>query len=211
MSSTTLQHYTAACADTYRLLSACYYEPNKEMFADEDVFAQLFASLNRCLPGKAYLAQDLDAAMAGASQDELLIEYARLFVGPQELLAHPYGSVYLDGAKILMGDSTMDVIQRYREADFAINPDLKEVPDHIAFELEFLYLLCHNEAVAEAEQRCDDAADWSKRRERFLQDHIGRWITFFCDKVRASGTNTYYSLLAELTQSFVLSQSQKTG
>ena len=209
MTSTTLQRYTAACADTYRLLSACFYEPDKQMFAEEDFFSQLYTALRLTLPHKADLAQELDAAMAECPQQELLIEYAALFVGPQELLAHPYGSVYLDGPKILMGNSTLDVITRYREADFVINPDLKEVPDHIAIELEFLYLLCYNEAIAEAEGRHQDADNWRHQRERFIKDHIGRWFTLFCDKIRVGSDNSYYNLLAQLTECFILYQVQK--
>ncbi|MBM2831889.1 MAG: torD6, partial [Dehalococcoidia bacterium] len=38
-----------------------------------------------------------------------------LFVGPYRLLAPPYWSAYLEDARVVMGDSTMDVKNRYRE------------------------------------------------------------------------------------------------
>lgn len=211
MTAVTFVDKIAATADVFRLLSACFYEPDKQLFDEEDFFAQLYTGLRRCLPHKASLAQELAAAMASNSQQDLLIEYARLFVGPQELLAHPYGSVYLDGPKILMGNSTMNVIERYREADFQIATDLHEMPDHIAVELEFLYLLCYNEAQAESEQRHQDAYEWRDMGENFLNQHLGRWTTFFCDKIRAGTDMAYFRVLAKLTESFILSQAQKAG
>jgi TorA maturation chaperone TorD len=194
---------TAASADAFRLLSACYYEPDKKMLFEEDLFGQLRSALELCLPDSADLADAMAAGLQEAPQQDLLIDYAKLFVGPDVLLAHPYGSVYLDGPKILMGDSTIDVIARYQDADFAISPEFKEMPDHIAVELEFLYLLCFNEALAQTEERTDDQLDWKQCRQSFIKSHIGRWIDDFCDKLRNNTQFDYYRHLADLTRRFI--------
>lgn len=206
MTVTSLMDKTAATADAYRLLSACYYEPDINMLLEEGLFTQLRDALELCLPDSADLADNLATSLQNAPQQELLIDYAKLFVGPDVLLAHPYGSVYLDGSKVLMGDSTMDVIARYQDADFAISPDFKEVPDHIAVELEFLYLLCFNEALAQTEERTDDQHEWNQRRQSFIKSHISRWIDDFCDKLRNNTQFDYYRHLADLTQRFISAQ-----
>jgi len=200
---TSLMDKIAATADANRLLSACFYEPEKNMLLEEGLFVQLREALELCLPDSADLADAMATSLQNAPQQELLIDYAKLFVGPDVLLAHPYGSVYLDGPKILMGDSTMDVIARYQDVDFAISAEFKEMPDHIAVELEFLYLLCFNEALAQTEERTDDQLDWKQRRQSFIKSHIGRWIDDFCDKLRNNTQFDYYRHLADLTQRFI--------
>lgn len=209
MTATDLMDKTAATADVFRLLSACYYEPDKKMFLEENLFGQLRAALELCLPDSVHLADAMAVALEAAPDLDILVDFAKLFIGPDELLAHPYGSVYLDGPKILMGDSTMDVIVRYRDAEFAITADFKEVPDHIAVELEFLYLLCYNESLAIAEQRTEDQAEWQQRRQVFINDHIGRWIDTFCGKLSKNTQFDYYRHLADLTQRFI--NAQKTA
>ena len=203
MSTNLIAQDTAASADAFRLLSACYYEPDQKMLLEEDLFGQLRAALELCLPDSADLADAMATSLQDTPQQDLLIDYAKLFVGPDVLLAHPYGSVYLDGPKILMGDSTIDVIARYQDADFAISPEFKEMPDHIAVELEFLYLLCFNEALAQTEERNDDQQDWNQRRLAFIHDHIGRWIDDFCDKLSNNTQFDYYRHLADLTRRFI--------
>lgn len=205
MSSQTLTK-TAAASDIYRLLSACYYEPDKKMFLEENLFGQLYSALRLGLPHKAEVAEFLGSQFEDCDQEDLLVEYARLFVGPQELLAHPYGSVYLDGPKIIMGDSTLNAIEHYRNADFAVAAELHEMPDHIAIELEFLYLLSHNESHAEFNNQSQDAEMWRNRRLLFLKQHIGRWISFFSDKVRLNTSVPYYKTLADLTEQVILDQ-----
>ncbi|MBW1770891.1 MAG: molecular chaperone TorD family protein [Deltaproteobacteria bacterium] len=96
----------------------------------------------------------------GNEIDDLCVDFARLFVGPYALLAPPYGSVYLDGERKVMGDSTMDVCMRYAEVGLQLADHFKEVPDHIAAELEFIYFLILKEAEAISRPRgakCRDA------------------------------------------------------
>lgn len=209
MSTPSTAEKIAARADIFRLLSACYYEPDKTMFAEENVFDQLHSALTQYLPEEVHQVDALSRAMQAAEQEDLLVDYARLFVGPNELLAHPYGSVYLDGPKILMGDSTMDVIARYQDADFAISADFKEMPDHIAAELEFLYLLSYNESLAEIEGRAEDSAHWCRQYKNFMADHIGRWIDPFSTNVRDHAEMDYYKILAKLTRTLILNQTTR--
>lgn len=197
---------SAATADVFRLLSACYYEPEKNMLIEEDLFGQLRAALELCLPDQSELADNLAENLKAAPDQDLLVDYSKLFVGPDTLLAPPYGSVYLDGQRILMGDSTMDVISRYHDADFDVSDEFKNAPDHITVELEFLYLLAYNESLALVEKRPEDHTHWQQRRQSFINDHIGRWAEKFCDNVRENTKFDYYRILADLTEKFICSQ-----
>lgn len=171
-----------------RLLAASYYQPD-EMFREERVFPRLAERAAAIDADLAQTAAAVAEAFAGENPDELLLDYSRLFLGPFDILAKPYGSVWLEGDKVLMGDSTMAVKELYRAGGFELADDFNEVPDHIAVELEFLYLLIYQDHV--------------DLRQRFLQDHLGRWIEPFTAAMEQGARTDFYRLLAELTRKFV--------
>lgn len=191
-----------AGADIYRLLSACYYQP-EDAFLQENVFGQMASALALTLPQEESQADKLATAFNHAGVDNLLLDYTRLFLGPFGILAKPYGSIYLDGEKQVMGDSTMRALSLYREGGFDLDESFREAPDHVAVELEFLYLLTHR--IGEARLSGDQAetARLTGLKRQFLGEHLGRWIGNFADKVRAGAETDYFRELAELTQRFV--------
>ena len=134
---------------------------------------------------------------------ELKIDHARLFVGPFQLLAPPYGSVYLNGkSRTVMADSTVDAQARYSEAGLS-TARFKDAPDHIVFELEFMYYLIFKEIEAVANS--DPVAAWGavEEQKRFLQDHLSAWIAPFADAVSKNASTSFYRDLALATRAFV--------
>ena len=84
----------AAARETFcRLLAACYYEIGPE-FAEERVFQALRDAASRIDSELAAHACRLAEAFAGAGTESLLVDYTRLFLGPTDALARPYGSVW---------------------------------------------------------------------------------------------------------------------
>ena len=79
----------------YRLLAECYRYPSIELCNQ----LEFLAKETQCLePGLGIRGKELknsfDALESGLAQ--LGIAFSKLFVGPFELIAAPYGSVYLD-------------------------------------------------------------------------------------------------------------------
>ena len=185
-----------------RLLSACYYQPGPE-FAEEKVFDSMLDAAARLHPQLAAYAQRLGEDYAAEGHDSLLLDYTRLFLGPNHIIAKPYGSIWLEGGNTVMGESTMAVQELYGEGGFDMSGDFREVPDHIAVELEFLYLLIYREN--EAHRNGDTEALQAKAalRKRFLDEHLGRWVGPFTAAVRAGAQSSYYRHLAELTGRFI--------
>lgn len=192
-----------------RLLAACYYEPSAE-FIEERVFAAMAAAAARLDPQLASLAERLDAAFTATPLDDLLLDHTRLFLGPNELLAAPYGSVWLSGEKALMQESTMAVLELYREGGFDLDEAFRELPDHVAAELEFLYLLIFRENRA---RQAGDAAALGSAvalRRRFLGEHLGVWIDKFAAAMSAGAGTEFYRLLSDLTVRFVAMEAART-
>lgn len=191
--------------DLCRFLAACFYQPGPE-FAEEKLFDSMLAAATRIHPELAAQVRRLGEAFAAEGTEHLLIDYTRLFLGPTHTLARPYGSVWLEGENVVMGESTMAVQALYREGGFDIGAEFREPPDHIASELEFLYLLMFRENEAQREGKPDALEATTALRKRFLDEHLGRWAGPFLAAVKAGAETDFYRQLAELTQRFVLMQ-----
>ncbi len=188
--------------DLCRYLAACYYQPGPE-FAEEKVFDSMLDAANRIHPDLAAHACRLSEEFSAEGSDSLLLDYTRLFLGPAHIIAKPYGSVWLDGEETLMQDSTMAVQALYEEGGFEIDEDFRELPDHIAAELEFLYLLIYRENEARRNDDPEALTAMAGLRKRFLDAHLGSWVGPFTAAVRAGAQNGFYRELAELTRRFV--------
>jgi TorA maturation chaperone TorD len=189
--------------DCYRFLSACFYQPQKEAFIQEEFFKNLAALLRQVSPDAAARVSVMEKAFLKYSEEDLLVAYAKLFVGPNELLAPPYGSIYLDGEKKLMGDSTMEVIKMYKEQGLSMDSEFRNLPDHITVELEFMYYLIFKEAEALEKSEFDKTLNLIKVQELFLDKFLKRWVKPFCDKIKQGADNEFYSSLADCLFVFV--------
>lgn len=193
---------TTAREDLCRFLAVCYYEPGPE-FAEERLFDSMREAAACLDPGLEASAQRVGEAFAALDLESLLVDYTRLFLGPVAAPARPYGALWLGQDQVLMQDSTMDVLALYREGGFDLAENFREAPDHIAAELEFLYLLLFRERVAGGEGDSVALARAERLRHRLLGEHLGRWAGPFTRAMRAGAHTAFYRELADLTAGFV--------
>lgn len=190
-----------------RFLAGCYYEPGPE-FAEERLFESILDAALRIGPELGERAARLQEAFASAVLQDLLIDYTRLFLGAPQALAGPYASAWLSGEPELMQDSVMALQELYEDGGFTIDPDFRDLPDHVAVELEFLYLLSYqlNQAAAAGDDATVQAFD--ALRTQFLAGHLGRWLGPFVRAVREHAGSDFYRELAGLTECFVQLEAQ---
>jgi putative dimethyl sulfoxide reductase chaperone len=200
----------AARATLCRLLAACYYEPAAE-FAEERVFEAIVEAASEIDPELAHHAQRVAAAFAADDLERLLVDYTQLFLGAPQANALPYGSVWLPGDRGLMTDQTMTVLALYREGGFDIDDGFRELPDHIAAELEFLYLLLFRESAARRDGRHQEAIAAANLRQRFVRDHLAAWVGPFTAAMWAGAASLFYRELALLTDRFVRQEAAMPG
>ncbi len=110
----------------------------------------------------------------------------------------PYESVYMDGGHVY-GPSTDLVGRTYDE--FSLGRQDNEPPDHLALELDFMRFLCEEEA--EAWQSGEVPQYWLLAEQRFLGEHLGRWASAFCGKVREWCRTGFYSGVVDITESWI--------
>lgn len=188
--------------DLCRFLAACYYEPGPEL-GEERLFESMRKAAGRVDPALGASACRLGEAFVALDLDSLLLDYTRLFLGPVGAPARPYGSLWLGTDQVLMQDSTMDVLTLYHDGGFDLAEDFRDAPDHVAAELEFLYLLLFRERGARRDRDAAALAEVERLRRRLLDEHLGRWVRPFTRALRAGAQTAYYGELADLTASFV--------
>jgi len=190
--------------DCYRFLSACFCQPQKNVFQEEKVLQNLTKSLHKICPEAALFSASMEESILKYGNEELLVEYSRLFIGPFGVIAPPYGSVYLDGEQRVMGDSTMEVIRRYRNEGLSGSADVRELPDHVAVELEFMSYLVFKEihALETTDLRAADEA--VEKQESFSGEFLRRWIPPFCERIKENTENGFYSALAQCASTFIV-------
>ena len=188
--------------DCYRFLAACFYVPQKGLLVQENLLGNLTMSLEKVCPGAAPFSRKMIDALTKYSNEDLSVEHAKLFVGPFELKAPPYGSVYLDKEKRIMGDSTMEVIKAYQKHGLSIDDEFKELPDHISAELEFMYYLIHKEVEALRNTDKKRALKWIEPQEAFFNTFLRLWVPAFCAKIQEGTDNEFYRALADCVLTF---------
>lgn len=194
--------------DLCRFIAACYYEPDAA-FAEEKVFEAMAAAAQRLDSQLAAGARRLGESFNAQDLQTLLIDYTRLFLGPPSPLAAPYGSIWLSGEGTVMQESTVALEGLYGEAGFELDEAAGDLPDHVAVELEFLYLLTFK--GNEARRLGDEVASagWDQLHDLFLRGHLGAWIAPFAQAVRANAETAFYRELADLTVRFVQMEVQR--
>ncbi len=191
-------------SESYRLLAACFYPPDDIWLNQENFFEDIASALTSICPNATNFPLQMKKSAVQYDVKDLSVEYARLFVGPYELLAPPYGSVYLDQGKRVMGDSTIAITKMYREYGLNIADDFKELPDHIAVELEFMYYLIYKEIEALQQDEHKERQSFLEAQKRFMASFLGKFAYLFCGKIKEGTSNKFYQALADCVSVFVI-------
>lgn len=188
--------------DLCRLTAACYYEPDPA-FEEAGLFDSLLAAARLVDDELVQRVQAMADSFRTTPANTLLLDYTRLFLGPMDILAKPYGSVWLTADKTLMGETSMAVLAMYEEGGLELDEEFRELPDHIAAELEFLYLLIFRESEAQRLGDKEEQNTVATLKQRFLQQHLGQWVRPFTAAMRANAQTPFYRNLSALTERLV--------
>lgn len=197
-------------ADCYRWLSACFYPPDQRRLLADRIGLELAERLRDLYPRAtvaAHAAALLHHELGARDELDLRVDHAALFVGPFALKAAPYGSVYLERDRLLMGATTLAAAAAYAAAGLEVT--LHEPPDHIAVELEFMHYLAT--LAAQAAERGDDdaAARVTDQQSRFLHEHLAAWTPAFCAAIQRGADTGFYRALAHCLRAFLEAETRE--
>jgi TorA maturation chaperone TorD len=185
----------------FRLLSDCFLLPDPEL--PEKLENLEFSMENVCKPALGFVQKMRQEFKTNADLEAFKVDFSKLFVGPYEMSAAPYGSVYLEGERKMMGDSTLDARNRYRETGLDTAKSFQDAPDHITAELEFMYYLIFKEIEAFSNSDTEAAIDFIQKQKSFLKDHLMAWVPEFVGNIIENAENPFYPNLANATQVFL--------
>ena len=160
MDSFTANYRSAA----YWLLSQCYLPPDDRLL-------------------DALKESDIDGLCTTdcSPLEDLQRDYAQLFLGPFTVPAPPYGSVYLEINRQVCGETTSEMMARYREEGLKVT--LQEPADHVAIELEYMYVLVLKEMDATAAGDDGNVIRYLDKQRDFLETHLGVWVPMLTQRI----------------------------
>jgi len=131
-------------------------------------------------------------------------QFIRLFqVSLDSPVCHPYESFYLDPERHSIGWIALDLAQEYAAEGLALSPTFRDMPDHVAVEMEFMAFLCGREAMAWEQGETERARQILGRERAFLEAHLGRWLPRFAQWVMAADAGGFYATVLEAAEAFV--------
>jgi TorA maturation chaperone TorD len=110
-------------------------------------------------------------------------EYTRLFIGPHELLAPPWESVYVDKVRSLFTKSTLLVRSLYQSQGYRPQAYPLVADDHLALEVGFLSCLARNAHSAFERSDCENVKGLLLASRDFLENHLMAWLPLYQERL----------------------------
>jgi TorA maturation chaperone TorD len=191
----------------YHLFGAALLYPDAERFGSFPAMAETLGQGTRSFSRFAFWNRwdRFLATLRGLSHHEqasLEAEYIRTFTGASD--AQPclaYESAYLGPAT--RGWVIAQIDREYAAAGFSLTPEFQEPPDHASVELEFMSLLCGEEALIWKQKALDLALRQLELEASFLKGHLCRWFPLFSRQVAQANRGGFYSLAMDAAQAFI--------
>jgi TorA maturation chaperone TorD len=110
-----------------------------------------------------------------------------------------------------------DIAGFYQAFGFRSGGSVRERPDHLSAELEFMYLLALKEAYAVENSLTEQAEICADAQRKFLQDHLAAWIGPFRrslerstgERLGEAGMQSPYLKLSRLAEAFITSEAER--
>jgi len=189
-------------AQIYYFLSHAFLYPQENWLGDWSVLEQI---LQRLDPSVEW---DLSLTPIEMTLDTLQTQHREVFGLTGSL---SYETEFGLPHEFRQSQELADIAGFYHAFGFRTGAAVRERPDHLATELEFMYLLALKEAYAAENALVDEAEICIDAQRKFLEDHLARWIGPFCRSLERStderlgedGLRSPYVKLAHLAEAFI--------
>jgi putative dimethyl sulfoxide reductase chaperone len=115
----------------------------------------------------------------------------------------PYESVYTGTKEAPALHASMAVQQAYAEAGVGLPKEVRDQPDFIGLEIDFMRYLTEKESEAWTQGNQADALLALRREQSFLQEHMLPWIPQFSDVMFQQAALDFYRGIGRMTKGFV--------
>ena len=136
--------------------------------------------------------ESVRGGLSDAALDDIRVDYTRLMIGPERVLAPPWESVYFSDERLIFSERTSQVRGWYEHFGVAVEKRQQEPDDHIGLELAFITHLAR--AALMALERSDAAVfeNLIAAQREFLAQHLLTWVGDWCGLVSMHTHTDYY-------------------
>lgn len=154
---------------------------------------------------KEYLSK-YDVVNNVEDYEDLHWDYTRMFIGPFELPAPPWESVYVRKDGLLFQENTINVRILYEQLGYEILHKNLEAEDHVGLELDFMFHL--NELCIENIKKNNFRTQSNlnylmEQQHKFLENHLMAFIPNFSQKVIDNANTKFFSGMSKLLRSYL--------
>ncbi len=144
---------------------------------------------------------------------ELAVERTRLVRGlkPGYGPPPPYESIYMSPDEQPELRATVAVVQAYADGGAAVPPEVRDQPDFIGFELDFMRHLADKEARAWQAGDREAALGTLQQELAFLRQHVNAWVPIYCNRMVEDAQLDFFRGIALMTAAHVLDDAQKVA
>jgi TorA maturation chaperone TorD len=131
-------------------------------------------------------------------------EYTRLFMGPENMEAPPWESIYTANHRSLFQENTLAVRNTYRAQGFLPAEYPRVADDHIALEFAFMAQLAERAKAAYGDGAAAEAIEALSASQQFLKNHLLLWISEYATRLSADKGSDFYPIMARMAAEFLL-------
>lgn len=148
--------------------------------------------------GSSQVIREIDENKNNNDYKNLILdEHQRLFVGPDEILAPLWESVYKTKDRLLFGEIELEVRKFYNSAGLDIKGN--EPADYLPLELSFMSRLCN---VYE-EYNLENINKNLIKQYDFLKEHLLSWISLWIEDVNKNTEIQFWVGFAQMTKGWL--------
>ena len=136
-------------------------------------------------------------------------DFNALFIGPHNLKAVPWASVYLTEEQLVMTEPTLAIRDFYRRYGVEIHTGEHEPDDHIGLQLAFIAHLLGN--ILDAVEQDQPYETWLTAIQAFLTHHVLTWSGRFLDVMEEAAATDFNKGLAQLTRTTLEQLAELSG
>lgn len=195
---TQAERTAASRSRIYQLLAMAFSFPDAEFFESvrDGTLAAALRESCAVLPYDLLSAIEPLGTVEGAPQ-EFESEYIRLFdVGAGGPPCPLYGGTYGGDRMKAMEDA----VRFYNYFHLHLSQEMRELPDHITTQLEFLHYLTFREA--EARQQGTDPSSLLRAERDFLARNLCKWVPKLQARLAKQQTNPFFVALVDFAATF---------
>ncbi|MCP4981708.1 MAG: hypothetical protein GY935_14585 [Gammaproteobacteria bacterium] len=176
----------------YKLLSLGFGFPGEVLQEGQEELWQL--------ADKLYPDMCLSIKPTDLLSQEVQSWYINVIDGHSKAMScQPYESAWV---KTDRATRQLEVKKFYRFFGLDLSKAVRELPDHIAHELEFMHYLAHQALLAgtmPTGDGTDRRAQYVHAQKDFLEQHLSKWVPSFCNALKRQAGVPFYEQLAEFT------------